>query len=134
MIKIVVDTNVLISSVLSSEGKPSKIMSLVSTKKVQFFYSPEILDEYKRVLAYEKLSILPHLQTETILKIITTGTLVTSTISKIKLLDEDDRVFYDVAKGNDAILITGNIKHYPTDSAVMTPSDFLLMFEESEFG
>ena len=45
--------------------------------------------------------------------------------STISLPDETDRVFYDTAKSSDSILITGNIKHYPSDEFVMSPSDFL---------
>jgi predicted nucleic acid-binding protein len=39
--------------------------------------------------------------------------------------DEDDRVFYDAAKTADAYLITGNSKHYPKESFILTPSEFL---------
>ena len=55
----VIDTNVLVSSVLSSEGNSAQIMNLISDEKIQLFYRSAIMDEYRRVLAYEKLNIMP---------------------------------------------------------------------------
>lgn len=125
--KAVIDTNVVISSTLSLNGKPAEIMKLFYTSKLQLFYTVEIFAEYKRVLAYKKLSIAEETQFGIINALEVGGTFVESpTSSTISFTDESDRIFYDTAKANDAILITGNIKHYPDDSAVMTPADFLL--------
>ena len=129
MKKVVIDTNVLVSSVLSGDGNPSKVMNLVSKKKVKLFYSKEIISEYKRVLEYEKLNITPYLREEVIKKVVDLGTQVDPIVSSVPLTDEDDRTFYDTAKENDAILVTGNVRHYPDDSTIMTPSAFLDKFK-----
>jgi predicted nucleic acid-binding protein len=39
--------------------------------------------------------------------------------------DEDDRIFYDTAKRAGAYLITGNTKHFPRESFILTPAKFL---------
>ena len=44
---------------------------------------------------------------------------------EIPFADEADRKFYEVAQYCGAVLITGNLKHYPSDDAVMSVSDFL---------
>jgi hypothetical protein len=41
------------------------------------------------------------------------------------VVDESDRVFYDVAVAGSAMLITGNLKHYPDAPNVIAPADFL---------
>jgi len=46
-------------------------------------------------------------------------------VSTVFMTDETDRTFYDTAKASDSILITGNIKHYPTEPFIMTPTEFL---------
>ena len=43
----------------------------------------------------------------------------------VTFVDEADRKFYEVAKYCGAVLITGNLKHFPNDDAVMSVSDFL---------
>ena len=40
-------------------------------------------------------------------------------------VDEADRKFYEVAKYCGAVLIAGDLKHYSSDDAVMSVSDFL---------
>ena len=125
MKRVVLDTNVLVSANLTSEGNPAKIVNLVSYSEVRLIYSPEILDEYKRVLAYERLDIPVTAQSKAIEGICKLGELLEPSISTIPLADETDRVFYDTAKESGAILVTGNVKHFPNESFIMTPAEFL---------
>jgi len=107
-------------------------MHLVSDRQIQLFYSSEILDEYRRVLAYERLNIKLQTQESIIAAILRLGILIEPIISNLKLPDETDRIFYDTAKASDAILITGNSRHYPSEIFIMTPYDFLLKLEKEE--
>ena len=131
MKRVVLDTNVLVSANLTSEGNPAKIVDLVSYSKLHLLYCPEILDEYKRVLAYEKLDIPVTAQSKAIEGIRKLGELVEPTVSTIPLADETDRIFYDTAKESGAILVTGNTKHFPNESFIMTPADFLASLENN---
>lgn len=38
--------------------------------------------------------------------------------------DETDRKFYEIAKYCHAILVFGNLVHYPLDLEIMSPADF----------
>jgi len=55
-IKIVLDTNVLVSSLITKKGNCADIIKLVTMQKIQLYYNAEIFAEYKRVLAYQRLS------------------------------------------------------------------------------
>ena len=126
---VVIDTNVLVSSVISLEGNPAKIMDMIADKQLLIHYSPDILDEYRRVLSYKKLCIALQTQAGIIHEIEKLGISIEPTKSATPLPDESDRIFYDTAKASGAILVTGNTKHYPAESFIMTPADFL---KESE--
>jgi putative PIN family toxin of toxin-antitoxin system len=128
MKKVVIDTNVLISSTLSPNGNPSKIMGMISDKELRLFYCSAILGEYKKVLAYERLNIASYTQTNTLRAIKRLGILIEPPTSAIPLPDETDRAFYDAAKEAGATLITGNIKHFPAEPFIMTPAAFLEAF------
>ena len=131
MTNIVMDTNVFVSAALSPAGNPAKVNTLISNKtEIQVFYSAEILDEYKRVLSYERLNIAAEIQTTIINALKEFGMLIDPTASTIPMPDETDRIFYDTAKASDAILVTGNKKHYPSEPFVMTPNEFLSKLEE----
>ena len=124
MIKVVIDTNIIISAALSPSGTPAKIIDMIFEDRIQLFYSSGILAEYTDVLSRPRLKIADKVQSDIITAIKEVGTLTDSTISNIPMIDESDRIFYDTAQTSGAILITGNIKHYPTEEFIMTPSDF----------
>ena len=129
MKRTVIDTNVLVSSTISPNGNPAQIMKEISYRELQLFYSPEILNEYKKVLAYGILNIPTQTQNKVIEGIKKLGILIRPGISTIPFADETDRIFYDTAQESSAILITGNIKHYPAEPFIMTPADFSTFIE-----
>ena len=52
--KIVLDTNVLVSSLLNPDGSPAKILNLILSEKIILLYDNRILNEYYDVLKREK--------------------------------------------------------------------------------
>jgi len=122
---VVIDTNVLVSSAISPGGNPERIMNSVSDKQLQLCYSQEIIDEYKRVFAYDRLKISVETQGKIIKAIERAGLLVDPAASDFPMADETDRIFYDTAKASGATLVTGNARHFPGESFIMTPSDFV---------
>jgi putative PIN family toxin of toxin-antitoxin system len=122
--KVVLDTNIIVSAAISSKGIPSKITSLVSGGELTLFYSKEILEEYDRVLSYDRLDIPEPIKNKILSGIQSEGTMVNPKVSDFPMPDESDRFFYDAAKHTGSILITGNMKHYPSEDFIMTPADF----------
>ena len=125
MKQVVIDTNVLVSAALTPQGSADNIMQKIANNELQLIYSDDILNEYKRVLAYDRLNLTKETQNMIVEGVNKRGKLIKPTVSTIPLKHEDDRVFYDVAKESNATLITGNLKHYPKDSSIMLPADFL---------
>ena len=131
MRNVVIDTNVVVSSIISPSGNPAKIINLLFSGTIQAILSTSIIEEYKRVLSYKKLNIDSTIKTELIDVISGLGSMIEPSISSIPLPDESDRIFYDAAKEAGATLITGNTKHFPAESFVMTPSDFLASLDHA---
>ncbi len=50
LIKVVLDTNILVSSVFWKKGNPHKVVGLALDKKIKVFTSTEILKELEKVL------------------------------------------------------------------------------------
>jgi len=131
--KVVLDTNILVSSLMSTEGNPSSVIELVKEQKIKPYYNSDILDEYKRVLHYPKFNFVPHLIDNIFNKIVALGMPVEYVEeSTMEMIDESDRKFYDLHKAADAILITGNIRHFPEEASIMKPADFLDYFARSD--
>jgi len=132
MLNAVIDTNVLVSGLLTAQGNPAYIINAFRDRKFNLFYSSEILDEYRDVLHREKLG-LDTKSVEVLLdEVRRIGVPVISDVSDIHLTDEDDRMFLDTAKSSGALLVTGNIKHYPNEPFITTPAAFAKMLHHAE--
>ena len=128
--KIVVDTNVLVSAFLKPRGNPARILRLILQGDVSVVVNEHILTEYDEVLARPKFDLSPQ-RVQTILGIIRSrGLFAPSLAESFKLPDPSDEVFLEAAlvTGADA-LITGNRKHYPKRACkgqrVVSPREFL---------
>ena len=127
--KIVIDTNVLVSALWAVSGKPAQILTLIFNDMLIPCYCAEIIREYQEVLARPALTfrIKEAVVEEILNKIKADGLSVVVEPSSTLFLDESDRVFYDVAKACEAYLITGNGKHFPKESFIYSPSQFLTL-------
>jgi len=128
MLRVVLDTNIIVSAMLTPKGIPAKILRAVVNEELSAALSIAVIDEYKDVLyrkKFEKKFLREDV--DSILSIMYSVAdyyvPINSTIPHFA--DETDRKFYDLAKAANAYLITGNIKHFPQDSKIITPADFL---------
>ena len=89
--------------------------------------SADIFAEYEDVLHRPRLQ-LPAADVEIVLAAVRQyAETVQSVPSTDAMPHEDDRVFYDTAKSAGAYLITGNTKHYPQESFILMPTEFLAL-------
>ncbi|MDR1292793.1 MAG: putative toxin-antitoxin system toxin component, PIN family [Clostridiales Family XIII bacterium] len=128
MPRVVLDTNVIVSALLTADGFPSFIWDEVKTKSAQAFYSDEMYAEYEDVLRRPKFPFKRETSDAILDLIFRNFTKVIPITSSIPLKDESDRPFYDVATTANATLITGNLKHYPESPHVSAPSEFVFAY------
>ena len=127
-LKVVLDTNILVSALLSHEGNAAKILSLFTMDALQVCYSKIILVEYKKVLSRPKFKAQINTDmVDLVLEPLQENGLEYRVIvdSVFPMQDESDRKFYDVAKQAGAFLVTGNKKHYPNEPFIVTPRYFI---------
>jgi len=129
MKKVVIDTNIVISAAISPYGNPAKILDMVLDREIQMYYCDGIMNEYINVLSRPRLKIPANIQLNIIKGLTRVGICINQSVSTFPLPDESDRIFCDTAKDSGAVLITGNTKHFPTESFIMTPSDFVAMLQ-----
>jgi len=130
VVKAVLDTNILVSSLLTV-GPPAIIVDLVADGKIIPFYSNPILQEYWDVLSRKKFCFDSAQVSRLINDIARSGIAIEGKQpQKNKKVNEDDRIFYDAAVEAMAYLITGNIRHFPKESFIVTPAQFLAIISE----
>ena len=124
------DTNVLVSGLLSPHGLPATVVDLVGSGAHRVCFDGRILAEYRDVLTRPRLS-LPLDSVETVLtRLSTNGLRLAATPLEAKLPDLDDQPFLEVAVAAKVdYLITGHRKHFPAELchgiAVVNPREFL---------
>lgn len=125
--RVVLDTNVIVSAFLSPAGKPAAILRMALLHDFDICINTAILTEYEQVLCRPKFAekISPTTIQRFIDIVYLLGVKIDCAPSLIDLPDEDDKKFYDTAKVAGAILVTGNKKHYPDETFIKDPAEFL---------
>lgn len=125
---VVIDTNILVSSLMSPFGAPAKLMGLVIQGSVTPCFDYRIMIEYREVLSRPKFGFTNDEINALLGGIQINGMSVLAEPLDIPFTDESDKKFYEVAKFCRATLITGNIRHFPKDSRVTDVRSFLGRF------
>lgn len=124
--KIVLDTNVLFSSLLNPNGNPAKILNLILADKITLLYDNRILNEYCDVLKREKFGFTDDLILPLIDFIKRECLYVNAEPINIKFEDDDDKKFYEVFKsGEGDYLVSGNLIHFPKERFIINPTGFI---------
>ena len=126
----VIDTNVLVSALLSSNDDAAtvRVLEKLFGGEIVPIYSNEITNEYREVLQRRKFGFSPELVDYLLSAIEKFGILVDPTPSGVVLPDMKDVPFYEVVlekKDDNAYLVTGNIKHFPKKPFIVTPRELL---------
>ena len=123
--QVVIDTNVLVSALWSRNGTPARIVSMVLGGNIVPCYDYRILCEYREVLQRPKFGFSKSEVNSLLDWFESYGRSVLPESLADVFLDEADKKFYEVAKFCGAVLVTGNLKHFPKDPLVMSVTDFL---------
>ena len=130
MIRIVLDTNVLLSALLNPQGAPAQVLLLtILEPDIQLCVSGEIFAEYEEVLRRPKFGRGRSEIDGALRTIREKGFWVKPTERVRACSDPDDDIFLECAKAAGAhYIITGNVNHFAgtwADTRVVTPRQFL---------
>ena len=127
---VVIDTNVLISALLSkhSDAATVQVLNAVFDGTIIPVFNDEILAEYDNVLHRPKFKF-----SDTNIQLLldtmkTYGVFAKQLITNEILPAPKDLVFYEVVmakQDENAYLVTGNSKHFPKKPCIVTPNELL---------
>ena len=127
---VVIDTNVLISALLSkhSDAATVQVLNADFDGTIIPVFNDEILAEYDNVLHRPKFKF-SDTNIQLLLDTIKTyGVFAKQLITNEILPDPKDLVFYEVVmakQDENAYLVTGNSKHFPKKPFIVTPNELL---------
>jgi putative PIN family toxin of toxin-antitoxin system len=132
MLKLVVDTNVVISALLKPESNPALIMSLILRGDCRLCMTEKIFSEYEEVSGRGKFKKLDQASVREFLSTLRSKALWV--VPKVTIdgmtKDLEDNAFLECALESKAdFLITGNIHHFPEEkfhrTSIVTPGEFV---------
>ena len=126
----VIDTNVLVSALLSSHADAAtvQIIGRLIGGEIIPVYSSETMQEYHEVLSRKKFKFEQKMINYILSAIEKYGVLVNPSATGVTLPDMKDLPFYEVVmeKREDvAYLVTGNLKHFPAKPFIVTARQML---------
>ena len=132
----VIDTNVLVSAMLKWNSVPGTVLRMVYNGVITPVWNAKILNEYRKVLSRSKFHFSQEIVNAVMDGITDEGICVDEETLDVDLLDPKDRVFYEVVmeerKAEDAYLVTGNMKHFPAETFIVTPRQMLEIILKEE--
>ena len=130
MIRVVLDTNVLISALIQPQGPPAHVLLLtIASPAARLCVSGEVYAEYEEVIRRPRFKRSESEIAETLRAIREMGVWVKPSNKVRACVDPDDDIFLECAQAAAAhYLVTGNRKHFPAKWAhtpIVTPHQFL---------
>ncbi len=129
----VIDTNVIVSSILKRDSNPGLIVDFVTAGIIIPLLNQEIINEYLEVLTRNKFNF-DDFTIQSTINVIKSNAIYLEREQTIEdFIDKSDIVFFEIMMSArstmDACLVTGNIKHYPVRSYVVTPAQMIEIIE-----
>ena len=111
--RVVIDTNVLVSGIINPHGAPGRVLDAVLARAVLVLHDDRILDEYRQVLRRPLFGFVQS-NIDSLLDFIEmSGEHVSTRDIGVVLPDPTDLPFLEVAiLGSADALVTGNLKHF----------------------
>ena len=130
----VIDTNVIVSSMLKRNSNPGMVFDLVQSGIIIPLLNEEIITEYINVLTRNKFEFDDVTVQETIDVLKANGIFLEREQTLEQFVDKSDIVFFEIVMSArstmDAYLVTGNMKHYPIRNYIVTPREMIEIIEK----
>jgi len=128
-LRLVVDTNIIVSAALKPEGLERTVLLLTLTEPARLFVSAPIFEEYRAVLSRPEFRTRKGLRQQFLQLIENRARLVVPVRQLQVAADPGDNVFLESADAAQAdYLITGNVRHFPRywkRTKIITSREFL---------
>jgi putative PIN family toxin of toxin-antitoxin system len=113
--RVVLDTNVLVSGLLKPDGNERRVLRLgLFARRITVLLSPAILREYEAVLPRPRLKLTASEVSQTLTALRAVAEWVEPDLTLRVTKDEPDNRFLECAvAGHAAYIVTGNARHFP---------------------
>ena len=130
-VRLVLDTNIVVSALLKPDGLERTVLRVAGAKPARWYVTQPIVDEYSIVLARPKFKIAKRRRQQFLRLVSRQAKLVAPSRIPIVTSDADDNIFVECADAARAdYLVTGNQRDFPPfwkSTKIIGAREFLTM-------
>jgi putative PIN family toxin of toxin-antitoxin system len=114
MIRVVLDTAVLVSAVISPAGPNAQVLDLVTAGKIRPYVTAAVVEEYDRVFEYERLKHLDKRRVANVRALLKATSVRVKSRGRLKISshEQDNRIYECALAAKADYIITENTKHF----------------------
>lgn len=136
--RIVLDTNVLVSALIRPLGKPARVLDLILNHQAALLVDDRIVYEYREVLKRDRFGLNKDRVEEICFLLENISVRICCFPSFLEIPDPDDLPFLEVALSGEAdCLVTGNKRDFgkpPKKIKIVSPDEYLKYFKNTLSG
>jgi putative PIN family toxin of toxin-antitoxin system len=137
MIRVVLDTNVLVAAAISPTGPNAQVLDLVIADKIRPYVTAAVVEEYDRVFGFERLQHLDKRRVANVRRLLKAAAVKVKPRGRLKLSahEDDNRIYECAAAGKCHYIVTENTKHFKKSlpyTKIITASQLLKLLEEDQ--
>jgi putative PIN family toxin of toxin-antitoxin system len=129
MIRVVLDTNIVVSALLQPLGPPARVFAFALGRLIQPCLSGDIYAEYEEVIARPRFGLDEDTIVASLRAVREQSLWVRPAVAIRVCSDPDDDMFLECASAARAnYLVTGNLRHFPAvwnETMIVAPRDLL---------
>src|ERR1022692_1499062 len=114
MIRVVIDTSVLVSAVISPTGPNAQVFEMIANDRIRPYVTTAVVEEYHRVFEYEHLKHLDKRRVANVRRLLEAAAAKVKSRGRLRISShEDDNRIYECAVAAKAhYIVTENTKHF----------------------
>jgi putative PIN family toxin of toxin-antitoxin system len=115
MIRVVIDTSVLVSAVISPTGPNAQLFDVIANKEVRPYVTEAVLSEYYDVFAYERLKHLDRRRIARLRALLERVSVKVKPRGRLRISghEEDNRIYECAVAAKADYIVTENTRHFP---------------------
>ena len=114
MTRVVIDTSVLVSAVISPAGPNAQLFDFIASKELRPYMSDAVLEEYARVFEYERLHHLDKRRIARLRSVLERVGVKVRPRGRLKISghEEDNRIYECALAAKADYIVTENTRHF----------------------
>jgi putative PIN family toxin of toxin-antitoxin system len=137
MIRVVLDTNVLVATVISPTGPNAKVLDLIVADQIRPYVTAAVAEEYDQVFGYEHLKHLDKRRVFNVRRLMKAAGIRVKSGGRLKISehDEDNHIYECALAAKADYIVTENTKHFPKPhkyTKIVTARQLLRLMEAGQ--